>query len=77
MGMITMQAGRDGSKFLTASFLSVYLVVQMRRMRFNSGRSRGEKSKRLPFPVHCRIAETVATVQPRNNLQSTTVLLKK
>jgi len=57
----------------TISFLLVYLVVQMRKMTFNTGRIKDEKSKKLHFPVQDRI---VALVKKRHNLQSTKILLK-
>ena len=57
----------------TISFLLVYLVVQMRKMTFNTGRIKDGKSKKLHFPVQDRI---VALVKKRHNLQSTKILFK-
>jgi len=58
---------------LTISFLKVYLVVQMRKMTFNTGRIKDEKSKKL----HCHAQDKiVAPVKKRDNLQSTKLLLK-
>ena len=55
-------------------FSLVYLVVQMRRMTFSTGRIRDEKSKRLHFPVQDRRVVTLAVVQPRKHQQSTNML---